>query len=75
MPALIGFLAETPDLPERSMGVAVLNLSWAVVGPSGVLLVGLLVDRLSLSAGFFVTETVALVGAGLLWIWAERRTL
>jgi DHA1 family multidrug resistance protein-like MFS transporter len=74
MPALIGFLAETADLPERSMGVAVLNLSWAVVGPSGVFLVGVLVDRLSLSAGFFVTETLVLVGVGLLWIWAGRRT-
>ncbi len=73
MPALIGFLAETTDLPERSMGVALLNLSWAVVSPGGVFLVGLLVDRLSLSAGFFVTETVVLVGVGLLWVWAEKR--
>ena len=33
---------------------------------------GILVDRVSLSAGFFVTETLALAGVGLLWIWAER---
>jgi predicted MFS family arabinose efflux permease len=72
MPALIGFLAETADLPERSMGVAVLNLSWAVVSPSGLFLVGILVDRLSLSAAFIVTETVVLLGVGLLWIWAAR---
>jgi DHA1 family multidrug resistance protein-like MFS transporter len=72
LPALIGFLAENAELPERSMGVALLNLSWAVVNPCGVFLVGVLVDRVSLSAGFFVTETLALAGVGLLWIWAER---
>lgn len=71
--ALIGFLAENADLPERSMGVALLNLSWAVVSPTGLFLVGILVDRASLTAAFLVTETLALVGAGLLWIWAERR--
>lgn len=72
LPVLIGFLAENADLPERSMGVALLNLSWAVVNPAGVFLVGLLVDRVSLSAAFFGTETAVLVGVGLLWISAER---
>jgi predicted MFS family arabinose efflux permease len=72
-PALIGFLSEEADLVERSMGVALLNLSWAVVSPVGVLLVGVLVDRASLSAGFFVTEIVALACVALLWIWAENR--
>ena len=74
-PALIGFLSEESGLAERSMGVALLNLSWAVVSPTSVLLVGVLVDRVSLSAGFFVTEAVALVGVGLLWIWAEKRLI
>jgi branched-subunit amino acid transport protein AzlD len=55
------------------MGVALLNLSWAVVSPVGVLFVGVLVDRASLSAGFFVTEIVALACVALLWIWAENR--
>jgi len=72
LPALIGFLAENADLPERSMGVALLNLSWTVVNPTGVLLVGLFVDRVSLPAAFFVTEAAVLVGVGLLWISAER---
>ena len=72
-PASIGFLSEEAGLAERSMGVALLNLSWAVVSPVGVLLVGVLVDRVSLAAGFFVTEVVAVVCVGLLWIWAEKR--
>ena len=72
LPMLIGFLAENADLPERSMGVALLNLSWAVVNPTGVFLVGLFVDRVSLPAAFFVTEAAVLVGVGLLWISAER---
>jgi MFS family permease len=71
--ALIGFLAENADLSERSMGVALLNLSWAVVSPTGLFLVGLVVDRVSLRAAFLWTETLALFGVGLLWIWAERR--
>jgi DHA1 family multidrug resistance protein-like MFS transporter len=71
--ALIGFLAENADLPERSMGVALINLSWAVASPTGLFVVGLLVDRVSLQAGFLLTETLALFGIGLLWIWAERR--
>ncbi len=73
LPALIGFLSEEAGLSERSMGVALLNLSWAVVTPSGVFLVGVLVDRISLAAGFLVTETMALVCVGLLWVWAEKR--
>jgi DHA1 family multidrug resistance protein-like MFS transporter len=72
MPILIGFLTENAILPERSMGVALLNLSWAVVNPTGVFLVGLLVDRTSLPPAFFVTETVVLVAVGLLWISTER---
>jgi predicted MFS family arabinose efflux permease len=72
LPMLIAFMTESAGLPERSMGVAVLNLSWAVVNPSGVFLVGLFVDRVSLPAAFFVTEAVVLVAIGLLWIWAER---
>ncbi len=72
MPILIGFLTENAILPERSMGVALLNLSWAVVNPTGVFLVGLFVDRVSLPPAFFITEAVVLVGVGLLWISAER---
>ncbi|HEM60988.1 MAG TPA: MFS transporter [Chloroflexi bacterium] len=72
-PALVGFLSEEAGLAERSMGVALLNLSWAVVSPMGVLLVGVLVDRVSLSAGFFITEALALGSVGLLWLWAEKR--
>jgi len=71
-PALLGFISEETGLAERSIGVSLMNLSWAVVSPAGVLLVGVVVDRLSLSAGFLVTEILALVCLGLLWVWAEK---
>jgi MFS family permease len=74
-PVLVGFLSEEAGLEQRSMGVALMNLSWAVVSPTSVLLVGALVDTVSLSAGFVVTGTVALMCVGLLWVWAEKRLL
>jgi len=72
MPMVLGFLVENGGLPERSMGVALMNLSWGVISPTGVFLVGLVVDRVSLSAAFLLTDTFVLACVGLLWIWARR---
>jgi predicted MFS family arabinose efflux permease len=72
MPMVLGFLVVNGGLPERSMGVALMNLSWGVISPTGVLIVGLVVDRVSLSAAFFATETFVLACVVLLWIWARR---
>jgi predicted MFS family arabinose efflux permease len=72
MPMVVGYFVENGGLPERSMGVALMNLSWGVINPTGVFLVGLIVDRVSLSAAFFVTEAFVLACVGLLWIWAKR---
>jgi len=72
MPMVVGYFVENGGLPERSMGVALMNLSWGVISPTGVFVVGLIVDRVSLSAAFLVTETFVLACVGLLWIWARR---
>jgi MFS family permease len=72
MPMLIGFLAESTSLPEQSMGVALLNLSWAVVSPLGAFIVGVVVDQTSLSAAFYVTEAGVVILVALLWVWVER---
>jgi hypothetical protein len=74
-PALVGFLSEEAGLDQRSMGVALMDLSWAVVSPTAVLLVGVVVDTVSLSTGFFFTSPVAVMCVGLLWVCAEKRLL
>jgi len=73
MPVLVGFLAENTDRTRRSMPVAWLNLTWAVVSPVALFIFGAIAERVSLSSAFFLSGAFAMFCTGPLWIWAKRK--
>jgi len=72
LPVLIGFVADNTDHTQRSMGVALFNLSWAITSPIALFTVAVLVERVSLSSSFFLIGAFVAFSSLLLWVWAKR---
>ncbi len=72
-PVLTGILAGNTDRTERSMSVALLNLSWAVTTPVALFVAGVIVDRISLSFAFFLTGAFVTLCSALLWVGPRAR--
>jgi MFS family permease len=71
-PALHGFVVENVDRGDRSMWFALYNLIWALVRPTALLAIGIVVERASLAPAFFLSGAFVTVSAGLLWVWARK---
>ncbi len=72
LPALAAFVADNTGHTERSMGVALLNLTWAITSPIALFVVALLVKRVSLAFSFFLIGAFVALSSLLLWLWARR---
>jgi MFS family permease len=73
MPALVGLATEHLRNGERSMAIALFNVTWGLTNPAALLALGLVVENASLSSAFFVSGSVAVLGSGVLWIWGNSR--
>lgn len=75
LPMVAGLAAEHTDRTEHSLSVALFNATWSLTNPTALLIVGVTVERTSLSSAFLLSGTCALFCSGLLWIWGSRRKL
>jgi MFS family permease len=72
-PMMHGFAAENTDPTTRSMWFALHNLSWSLVSPVALLIVGFVVETFSLHAAFFLCGAFVTVSVALLWVWRRRQ--
>jgi predicted MFS family arabinose efflux permease len=73
LPVLLGFSSEHTDPAERSISVALFNVTWGLANPAALLVLAIIVERVSLGSAFVVSGVFALLCSTLLWMWANRR--
>ena len=72
-PILMGFVAENTDTTERAVAVALLNVTWGLLSPVFLFVLGFLVQGLGLASDFYATGAFVTLSPALLWIWARKR--
>ena len=72
-PILMGFVAENTDPTERAMAVALLNVTWGLLSPVFLFVLGFLVEGLGPASAFYATGAFVTLSTALLWIWARKR--
>jgi len=69
IPGIYTLIATGTDQDNRSLAVALVNVSWAVTGTTVPVVLGLIAERISLSATFLVAGSFALLSALSLCRW------
>ncbi len=73
IPGIYTLVAADTDQDNRSLAVALVNVSWAVASAAVPAILGLIADRISLSATFLVAGPFAVLSAILLYTWNRER--
>ncbi|MFH1929716.1 MAG: MFS transporter, partial [Chloroflexota bacterium] len=75
IPGIYTLIATGTDQNNRSLAVALVNVSWAVTSATVPVVLGLIAERISLSATFLVAGPIAVLSAILLYAWSRQRAL
>jgi len=73
IPGIYTLIATGTDQNNRSLAVALVNVSWAITCTTVPVVLGLIVERISLSATFLVAGPFAVLSAILLYTWSRQR--
>ena len=74
MPGISTIIADGTEQGSRALALALINLSWAATSTVMPPILGLIAERISLSATFLIAGPFAVLSAILLYSWNRRRT-